>query len=139
MDCPICMNHFTGTSGIHVPKVFSCGHSICEACLAALRTVPGENVECPLCRAVTAATEISTNYALCSVLDAVATAASDCPLPSAPPATAFTSLSHPAVAPGQQAAPLSQPAQQDMSAASCFEHGTHFDCVGRPWCICEDF
>lgn len=110
------MNHFTGTSGIHVPKVFSCGHSICEACLAALRTVPGENVECPLCRAVTAATEISTNYALCSVLDAAATAASDCPLPSAPPATAFTSLSHPAVAPGQQAAPLLQPAQQDMSA-----------------------
>ena len=125
MDCPICMNHFTGTSGIHVRKVFSCGHSICEACLTALRA--GENVECPLCRAVTAATEISTNYALCSLLDvtaASANSANSVPPPSAPPATAFTSLSP--GQPGQSGQALSQTAQQDMSAVSCFEHGTHF-------------
>ena len=143
MDCPICMNHFTGTSGIHVPKVFSCGHSICEACLTALRTVPGENVECPLCRAVTAATEISTNYALCSLLDATAATSATASAnsvslmsPSAPPATAFTSLSPGQL--GQLGQPLSQPAQHDMSAASCFEYGTHFYCGGRPWCKCED-
>lgn len=117
------MNHFTGTSGIHVPKVFSCGHSICEACLTALRTVPGENVECPLCRAVTAATEISTNYALCSLLDATAATATSATAsansvslmsPSAPPATAFASLSPGQL--GQLGQPLSQPAQHDMSA-----------------------
>ena len=116
MDCPICMNHYTGTSGLHVPKVFSCGHSICESCLTALGQSLGENLECPLCRTVTPAAEVSTNYALCSALDAVPSAVrSNTPtglLPSAPPLAPVS---------------LSKPPQHDMglhSAVSCLETAT---------------
>ncbi|OLP82405.1 hypothetical protein AK812_SmicGene36940 [Symbiodinium microadriaticum] len=36
MDCPICLNHYTDSEGFHVPKVFPCGHTICEQCLVAI-------------------------------------------------------------------------------------------------------
>ncbi|CAL1165686.1 unnamed protein product [Cladocopium goreaui] len=67
MECPICLEPYTGSRGPHLPKVFSCGHSICELCL---KEFSGAQLECALCRATVDAAHISTNYALCSVLDA---------------------------------------------------------------------
>lgn len=67
MECPICLEPYTGSRGPHLPKVFSCGHSICELCL---KEFSGAQLECALCRATVDAANISTNYALCSLLDA---------------------------------------------------------------------
>eukprot|EP00438_Fugacium_kawagutii_P032527 Skav202145 [mRNA] locus=scaffold970:31859:33574:+ [translate_table: standard] len=115
MDCPICFNHYTAT-GAHVPKVFPCGHTICEACLGSLGSLPGDILECPLCRAVTAVADVSTNFALASALDHLAGTASALPaIPAIPAAPAIP----PASAPPQseifvQPPMETRPAQQEM-------------------------
>ncbi len=35
MECPICLEEF-GASTPNVPRVFPCGHGVCEVCVNAL-------------------------------------------------------------------------------------------------------
>ncbi|CAE7758453.1 unnamed protein product [Symbiodinium microadriaticum] len=111
MDCPICLNHYTDSEGFHVPKVFPCGHTICEQCLVAItRGQAGQSVECPLCRTRCPIAEVSTNFALCSVAASLVTSQqpvqqqmeTPTPLPWTEPYTE----------------PLLPPAQEDLSPSA---------------------
>ena len=45
MECPVCLDHVTGGSGL---VAFGCGHAVCPGCAARLLPVPG--LTCPKCR-----------------------------------------------------------------------------------------
>ena len=69
MDCPICLEPYTGSSGDRVPKVFPCGHSICGSCLGQF---PGDEILGPECRSSTEKAKVTTNFAACAIIEATA-------------------------------------------------------------------
>ena len=51
MECDICLNEWDNKK--HIPRILSCGHSICEQCLKAIVLKNNQgNFECPTCRRI---------------------------------------------------------------------------------------
>eukprot|EP00057_Strongylocentrotus_purpuratus_P011038 XP_011665512.1 PREDICTED: tripartite motif-containing protein 45-like [Strongylocentrotus purpuratus] len=72
LECPVCLNTFTD------PKILSCSHNFCKACLDNLLECHGNDqmLRCPVCRAETQVpnhdvSKLSTNLALRSLIEDV--------------------------------------------------------------------
>lgn len=64
LECPVCMNAFgEDRASARVPKVFSCGHTLCGACIQKL---PRMRPPCPMCRKE--ASSVAVNWDLMRVL-----------------------------------------------------------------------
>lgn len=46
-ECPVCLQYYDGAST--TPRVLSCGHSVCEACVAQLPHPFPQTIRCPAC------------------------------------------------------------------------------------------
>ncbi|KAE9608956.1 putative [Myosin heavy-chain] kinase transcription factor WD40-like family [Lupinus albus] len=46
-ECPVCLETYNDT--VSIPRVLSCGHSICEACLVSLPQRYPNTIRCPAC------------------------------------------------------------------------------------------
>ncbi|XP_058786919.1 uncharacterized protein LOC131661399 isoform X2 [Vicia villosa] len=46
-ECPVCLQNYDGDSAI--PRVLSCGHTVCEACLVELPERFPNTIRCPAC------------------------------------------------------------------------------------------
>nr|XP_054762191.1 tripartite motif-containing protein 2-like [Lytechinus pictus] len=68
-ECPVCLSAFTD------PKILSCSHTFCKACLDNLLECRGNSqIRCPICRAVTQVPnqdvgKLQVNFALKSLID----------------------------------------------------------------------
>ncbi|CAE8709177.1 unnamed protein product [Polarella glacialis] len=82
MECPICHDDFTTESGARLPKVFPCGHTLCEACVGQLPVGADHRMLCPSCRTGLLPSEVRTNFRL---RDAVANSVSGYVTEAQPP------------------------------------------------------
>ncbi|CAK8567401.1 unnamed protein product [Lathyrus sativus] len=46
-ECPVCLQNYDGETAI--PRVLSCGHTVCEACLVELQERFPNTIRCPAC------------------------------------------------------------------------------------------
>ncbi|CAI8598328.1 unnamed protein product [Vicia faba] len=46
-ECPVCLQNYDGENAI--PRVLSCGHTVCEACLVELQERFPNTIRCPAC------------------------------------------------------------------------------------------
>ncbi|XP_034240839.1 uncharacterized protein LOC117645053 [Thrips palmi] len=73
-SCTVCLERFSGL--LRIPKVLSCGHSLCYGCAQSLngfRRRSRSKIPCPLCRKVTELypSDLPVNYAILSLLEEV--------------------------------------------------------------------
>lgn len=72
IECPVCFGTF------NEPKVLTCQHTFCLACLDRFLRTPDDRLTCPICRQTTAlppngtSAHLPTNYFLVHLLDVVA-------------------------------------------------------------------
>lgn len=79
LECTLCTNKFSSTvSDDHVPRVLSCGHTFCHACLVKAFVNPDKfpkkkkRRDCPVCKKdglYTPVENIPLNYTLIDVID----------------------------------------------------------------------
>ena len=60
LQCPVCHERYN--SGLRMPMVLTCGHSLCERCAKLIR-----DTRCPICREGFA--RYSKNYSLAAIID----------------------------------------------------------------------
>lgn len=64
-DCSVCWESFDAAE--RKPKVLSCGHSVCAACI--MDMVQENSVTCPQCRRVVSVQDLATNFSLLEVVE----------------------------------------------------------------------
>lgn len=71
LECPTCYSDFAQDEQ-HAPRVFPCGHSICQGCMEMLlkTTHSRHTIKCPTCRqSTTVAESLPRNFALVSLME----------------------------------------------------------------------
>ena len=70
LECPTCYTDFAQDDQ-HAPRIFPCGHSICQGCMEMLlkTTYSHQTIKCPTCRQSTTVVEsLPRNFALVSLM-----------------------------------------------------------------------
>ena len=70
VECGVCFEDYSSVEAARVPRVLTCGHSLCFSCLSALFR-SGNGVRCPFCKKSVGGNlaNINTNFALLEVID----------------------------------------------------------------------
>ena len=70
VECGVCFEDYSSVEAVRVPRVLTCGHSLCFSCLSALFR-SGNGVRCPFCKKSVGGNlaNINTNFALLEVID----------------------------------------------------------------------